>query len=184
MPKIEEIERIEEREFGFVFAVGSEKIMKRKLKFHSQDELEYFIKTHDPLDCYVSVAFYTFPTAMEEWLGAELFFDLDSKNNLKLAAVDAETVYEVLLDDFGLEKVDMRFSGSKGYHVIVHDEEPHILRTPERREIVDYFVLKYGVQTLDEATSCDIRRLRRIAGSKNSRSGKFCKILKSSFKGD
>jgi len=182
--KIEEIERIEQREFGFVFGVGGERIMKRKLKFHSQDELEYFIKTNKPLDCYVSVAFYTFPTAMEEWLCAELFYDFDSKDNLRLAAADAETVYEVLLDDFGLEKVDMRFSGSKGYHVIVHDEEPRVLRTAERREIVDYFVLKYGVQTLDEAASCDIRRLRRIANTKNSKSGKFCKVLKSSFEGD
>ena len=184
MPKIEEIERIEQREFGFVFAVGDKRIMKRKLKFHSQDELEYFIKTNNPLDCYVSVAFYTFPTAMEGWQGSVLFFDFDSKDNLRLAAADAETAYEVLLDDFGLEKVDMRFSGSKGYHVIVHDEEPRILGTAERREIVDYLVLKYGVQTLDEAASCDTRRLRRIAGTRNSRSGKFCEILKSSFGSD
>jgi len=181
MPKIEEIERIEQREFGFVFAVGGEKIMKRKLKFHSQDELEYFIKTHNPLDCYVSVAFYTFPTAMEEWLGAVLFFDFDSKNNLRLAAADAETAYEVLLDDFGLEKVDMRFSGSKGYHVIVHDEEPRILGTHERREIVDYLMLKYGVQTLDEAASCDTRRLRRIYNTVNSKSGKRCILIKKSY---
>jgi len=76
MVKIEEIERIEQREFGFMFAVGGEKIMKRKLKFHSQDELEYFIKTNNPLDCYVSVAFYTFPTAMEGWQGSVLFFDM------------------------------------------------------------------------------------------------------------
>jgi len=181
MPKIEEIERIEEREFGFVFAVGSEKIMKRKLKFHSQDELEYFIKTHDPLDCYVSVAFYTFPTAMEGWQGSVLFFDFDSKDNLRLAAADAETAYEVLLDDFGLEKVDMRFSGSKGYHVIVHDEEPRMLGTAERREIVDYLVLKYGVQTLDEAASCDTRRLRRIYNTVNSKSGKRCILIKKSY---
>jgi len=75
----------------------------------------------------------------------------------------------------------MRFSGSKGYHVIVHDEEPRILGTHERREIVDYLVLKYGVQTLDEAASCDTRRLRRIYNTVNSKSGKRCILIKKSY---
>jgi len=184
MSGIEPIERIEQREFGFIIEIGEKRFMKRKVMFWRQEELEDFIQSNNPLDCYVSVAFYENPSQMEGYIFSELFFDFDSKDNLRLAAADAETAYEVLLDDFGLEKVDMRFSGSKGYHIIVHDEEPRILGTHERREIVDYFVLKYEVQTLDEAASCDVRRLRRIAGTRNSRSGKFCKILKSSFGSD
>lgn len=181
MTKIESIERIEQREFGFVMEEGGRVYMKRKVMFFSQEELEYFIQRNNPLHCYVSVAFYEYPSQMEGYRFAELLFDLDSKENLRLAAADAETVYEVLLDDFGLEKVDMRFSGSKGYHVVVHDEKPRILGRAARREIVDYLVLKYGVQTLDEAASCDIRRLRRIYNTVNSKSGKKCILIKKSY---
>jgi len=180
---IENIENIWEREFGFVFprSEGSkETFMRRYVSFATQKELEKDIKMNKPLDCYVSVAFYKYPQNMEGWLRAELFFDFDYNENTKLAYVDALTTYEVLLSDFGLENISIRFSGSKGYHVIVHDFTPQILGTKERRAIVDYLIGKYKIETLDMAASCDVKRLRRIAGTKNSKSRKLCETVKRS----
>jgi len=176
MEKIEIIDRINEREFGFMIRGR----MMRHKTFLADTGLSRYIGEHNLDDCYVSVAFYDGPSMMMDWRGAELFYDIDCAENLRLARADAETVYEVLLDDFALKEVDMRFSGSKGYHVIVHDKEPQILDGRARREIVDYMVGKYGVEAIDAPTSGDIGRLRRIAGTKNSKSGKYCSIIKTS----
>ena len=174
---IEKILKIEKREFGFM--IGGR--MMRHKTFMADAGLSWYIAEYNPDDCYVSVAFYDGPSMMMDWRGAELFFDIDCKENLKLARADAETVYEVLLDDFALKEVDMRFSGSKGYHVIVHDREPQILDSRARREIVDYMVGKYSVETIDAPASGDIKRLRRIVGTKNSKSGEYCSMIKTSI---
>ena len=174
---IEKILEIEKREFGF-FLGDEKRFMKRKVVFNTQEELNDFIHNEKPPDCYVSVAFYQYPLLMEGWLGANLFFDIDCKDNLKLAYADALTVYEVLLDDFALKEVSLRFSGNKGYHVISSDLEPRILDSRARREIVDYLLGKYNVKTIDAPASCDIKRLRRIAGTTNSKSDKKCSVIK------
>jgi len=172
---MEKIKEIEKREFGFFVGSREHPIMVRKKRFSTQQSLEDFIRTHKPLDCFVSVAYYD----GDEWIGADLFFDLDSKENITLARADAETVYEVLLDDFGLKEVTMNFSGSKGYHVIATDEVIRELTTRDRREICDYLIGKYKVKTLDTKASIDVKRLRRIEGTINSKSGKLCSLIKS-----
>lgn len=180
---IEEIGDITKREFGFFFkSLSGKNYMKRKFTFDSQEALVSFIRDGSPLDCYVSVAYYKYPAQMEGWLGASLFFDIDCKENLKLAYADAITVYEALLDDFALKEVSLRFSGSKGYHVLAQDADPRVLGRHARQEIVDYLVGTYNfnVMTVDSPASCDIKRLRRIAGTVNSKSGELCKILKES----
>ncbi|RLI17447.1 hypothetical protein DRO49_03620 [Candidatus Bathyarchaeota archaeon] len=172
---MEKIKEIEKREFGFFVGSRENPVMVRKKRFRTQEDLENFIRTHNPLDCFVSVAYYD----GGEWIGADLFFDLDSKENTTLARADAETIYEVLLDDFGLKEVTMNFSGSKGYHVIATDEVIRELTTRDRREICDYLIGKYKVETLDTKASIDVKRLRRIEGTINSKSGKLCSLIKS-----
>ena len=174
---IDPIEEIWKREFGFVLQHNGKTFMRRKLSFETQRELEAYIEEKKPLDCYVSVAFYQYPTQMRDWLGSELFFDFDSKENVKLAYADAITAYEVLKENFALNNISLRFSGAKGYHVIVNDPIVRTLRQRERRQIADYLCFRYRLTTLDAAAACDISRLRRIAGTKNSKSGKFCSIL-------
>jgi len=175
---LEKHPEIWKREFGFFFRYReSEMRMVRYESFTNHSELRNYIEKYNPADCFVSVAYYGISISPKGWEGADLFFDLDS-DNLHRARADAETVYEVLLDDFGLKEVQMTFSGNKGYHVLVFDKELHPLGSMERREIVDYMREKYGVSTIDAGASCDIRRLRRIVGTKNSKSGKFCSTVK------
>ena len=177
---IEEIRGISSREFGFVFKYSDgSTYVSRKLTFDTQRELVNYICTKKPLDCYVSVAYYKYPTELKGWFGSDLFFDLDSKEDLKLAYADALTVYEVLLDDFGLKNVVVNFSGSKGYHVISSDKEVLKLGKCERKEIADYMVIKYGVKTLDVVSTVDLKRLRRIVGTINSKSGEECRRVNS-----
>lgn len=179
MTPIEQIQEIQNREFGFMRpGVGKKLIMERHLRFVTSLQLRERIAANNNVDCFVSVATYDDPVHMSGWLGADLFFDIDNKDNLALARADAETVYEVLIDDFALKEVSLRFSGAKGYHVIATDERPRILGSKERREIVDYMTEKYNVVSIDAPVSGDVKRLRRIAGTINSKSGKYCKVLR------
>jgi predicted DNA primase small subunit len=173
---------IDKREFGFVFENDGKRSMSRRFSFSTDDELLDFIEMRKPLDCYVSVAYYKYPTQMKDWLGADLFFDFDCEENVKRAYAEALTTYEVLLDDFALNDVVMNFSGSRGYHVIAFDEEPHTLEQYARRQIAEYLIGRYHVETLDVPASCDIKRLRRLEGTINSKSGKLCERIQSKAK--
>ena len=179
--QIEKIREIEKREFGFMF---EDRLDPRKIKmvrykmFLLQAELERYIRENQPAHCFVSTAYYSTSFDMKGWTGADLFFDGDYEKNLILPRADAETIYEALLDDFALKDVTLNFSGSKGYHVIAFDEASRCLDGRARREIVDYMVGRYRVETIDAPASCDVRRLRRITGTINSKSGKYCEVIK------
>ena len=184
---------IERREFGFLFLSGasgknrnSEKpFMVRHKSFASEEKLWSFIMDSDPSDCFISTAYYQNPSArkMEEkgWLGADLFYDLDGKPD-ELFAVKKETIIlqHALNEDFGLDS-QLIFSGSKGYHVVVITDDEKVLKmeSDARREVVDYLEVKHHCVFIDEPASCDVHRLRRLPGTKNSKSGKMCKIVKS-----
>lgn len=176
--ELETIEDIRSREFGFMQNGPTGVYMKRHATFSDADALRAYIERWEPVGCYVSVARYDDPATMSGWRGADLFFDIDSEDRIPLAQAQAHTVYESLLDDFGLEEVSLRFSGAKGYHVIATDERPRILDSACRREMVYYFQAKYGVTCIDAPASCDTRRIRRIAGTRNAKSGRFCELVR------
>ncbi len=59
---------------------------------------------------------------------------------LNIAKAEAAKVSDILIQDFGLPKKDIRlfFSGHRGYHVIVESEVTSALDSMGRKEIVDY----------------------------------------------
>ena len=180
--QLEQIIEIEKREFGFMF-MDLDKPMRRYQLFSSQDELEYYIDEEQPDHCFVSTAYFKDrDLSMKSWIGADLFFDfdVDATGNKRLAQADAESTYLMLLDNFGLEKVRLSFSGNKGYHVMSFDDAPKILNAAARREICDYLIEVGALKSLDTPTSADLRRLRRITGTKNAKSGRECRIIKQS----
>lgn len=73
------VEKIEQREFGFMFF--NKEGMVRHTAFKSVNELSLYLRKHVPAHVYYSTAFYERPDAptMEEkvWKGAELVFDID-----------------------------------------------------------------------------------------------------------
>ena len=183
------ISQIEKREFGFLFpSVSIEKskkaVMARHKSFSSEKEVWNFIDETNPLDCFLSTAYYRKPSArkMEEkgWLGADLFFDLDNdKKSLFDVKAEAQIIKHVLREDFGISDSQIIFSGAKGYHVVstINDTKVLGIGSMERREIIDYLKNKYRCRFIDSPASCDIHRLRRLPGTINSKSGKMCEII-------
>jgi DNA primase small subunit len=159
-----------QREWGFLFYEDApDKArpmqMHRHKSFNSAIELNDYLKSMAPSHAYHSAAYYQFPQAptMQEkkWLGADLIFDLDAdhlpnppksysgmlgmvKNEIK------RLIDEFLIDDLGFREkdIDIVFSGGRGYHVHIRDDRVKLLKSPERREIVDY-ILGTGLDPKD-----------------------------------
>src|SRR3989338_2704834 len=140
----------EEREFG----IGNKKkIDARHLSFNSIDEFRLYLVSNTPLFTSHSTAYYRYPneTPIERkgWKGADLVFDLDLHADgkyevyKKLDDVKEDAIRlieEFLIADFGINKKNILlvFSGNRGYHIHVREEEFLELRSDERKEIVDY----------------------------------------------
>ncbi|RLG20657.1 hypothetical protein DRN72_04840 [Methanosarcinales archaeon] len=214
-----EVRTISQREFAFFYKKGekwNEKkqrtdpiyYIERRKSFTTNEELWDYIEKKNPTHCFFSTAYYTFPhlapSERSFWNGTDLFFDFDSKQNLKLAYAEARFVYDYLQDYFAIDDLEMIFSGSKGYHVIAYGyhnnprltEKLRKLSTQERREIVDYFALRYAPEeerkeydkrnftpllTLDPEPTIDIHRIRRLPGTVHGGSGEMCKVIRSTF---
>jgi DNA primase small subunit len=147
-----------QREWGFIFHEESQGVaMRRHKSFNTEGELADYLKSMPPAHAYHSAAYYKYPQAptMQEkdWLGADLIFDLDADHlpgkftsyggmleNVKKEII--RLIDEFLIDDLGFREkdLDIVFSGGRGYHVHVRDERVRALKSPERREIVDYLL--------------------------------------------
>ena len=151
MPK-----KFSRREFGFMF-FGS-RAMARHIAFSTTGNLKSFLVGNAPAHVFYSSAYYSKPAEKrmedKDWLGADLIFDLDADH---LAGADRmdyrETLDKVrrealklvddfLIRDFGFENFEIVFSGSRGYHIHVYDEQVLNFGSRERREIVDYLTGK------------------------------------------
>ena len=147
------------REWGFIFYDETPGVaMRRHKAFNSEGELNDYLASMAPAHAYHSAAYYQYPQAPtmleKKWLGADLIFDLDADHlpgvkdmsySEMLANVKKEIIRlidEFLVDDLGFREQDMDivFSGGRGYHVHVRDERVRTLKSPERREIVDYLL--------------------------------------------
>ena len=136
------------REFG----VGTleDKIKFRHKSFQSARELEAYLRAEAPFYISYSSAYYEFPanTPMESknWLGADLVFDLDvpmsfaDERKMEEVKGEALNLLDFLTNDFAFPRarIEVNFSGSKGYHIHVYDESVRKLSGDARREIVDY----------------------------------------------
>jgi len=134
--------QIEQREFG----VGKDKkIDSRHLMFKSQDKLNFYLRSAVPFYISYSAAYYEFPDARpmpnKHWLGSDLVFDLDTtdldlscdhphdmvcKKCMRQITIEcSRLVNQFLRKDFGFKKDKMRvvFSGNRGFHVHVFDDE-------------------------------------------------------------
>lgn len=144
------IKSIERREFG----VGSsKKIDSRHLAFSTVSEFRNYLISNTPFFVSHSAAYYHFPDATpiekKQRIGADLIFDLDIHGDGKYGVYPRldeakrdviRLLEEFLISDFGISKNNMLvvFSGNRGYHIHVRDDEYMILGGDERREIVNY----------------------------------------------
>ncbi|MFT4921410.1 MAG: DNA primase small subunit [Haloarculaceae archaeon] len=144
-----------EREWGYVpWTEGPGETYVRHNSLLDVGELATFLERERPRHVYFSAGRYEDPSAStmsgKSWRSSDLIFDLDADH---LPSADPEDTYREslakckdalvrLLDfletDFAFEELTVVFSGSRGYHVHVRDEEIQHLDRDGRREIVDY----------------------------------------------
>lgn len=130
--------------------------------------LTSFLARERPRHIYYSTGRYERPgtDTMDEkgWIGSDLVFDLDADH---LPAATTEDTYAerlgkckaaltrllaLLEEDFGFEDMTIVFSGGRGYHVHVRDQDVFELGRAERREVVNYLRGK-GLAGIDRLTS-------------------------------
>ncbi|MCD6230193.1 MAG: DNA primase catalytic subunit PriS [Candidatus Diapherotrites archaeon] len=153
---------VDKREFGVSFDL-KKKIAMRHLAFSTENALNSFLVSEVPFFISYSLAYYEIPDARpmeaKNWLGADLAFDLDAQDIVPrkckedhsdawvcekcLGAIKDETVKLVenfLVPDFGFDKNKLQivFSGHKGYHVHFRENEIHSLDQRARVKLIDY----------------------------------------------
>lgn len=144
-----------EREWGYVpWTEGPGETYVRHNALLDLGEIGDFLARERPKHVYFSAGRYDDPGAStmggKGWQSSDLVFDLDADH---LDTTDPEDSYAEMLAackealqrllsflevDFGFEELEVVFSGSRGYHVHVRDEDVQFLGSDPRREIVDY----------------------------------------------
>jgi DNA primase catalytic subunit len=195
-PDLELITDLNKRHFRFLLPNG--RFFKVKDIVRSSRDLQKWLVKMKPLDIYYSTSTYLNPTSVaprpkkstDYWgpgnvvLSHDVAFDIDrqplSLFNLERARKEAVHLYDFLTDrNYPLKYV--AFSGSKGFHLIFEDvdniiepdfrirERAIILR---RKALVDE-VIKEGIE-IDKAVTVDTRRIIRLPGTINSKTGYCC----------
>jgi DNA primase small subunit len=185
------IPRYNEREFCIV--VRGKYI--RHLAFSSVERLRAFLIEHYPEHVYYSSAYYNDPGApkmnLKGWKGADLVFDIDydklKRATLKEARRQTFKLVSILRHDFGFDPkdIEVRFSGNRGYHVVVYGPCIIDMRKAERKEIADYFLIEKRDDgkpnknhiRIDAQVTVDTSRLIRLPGSLHGKSNKPCAII-------
>ncbi|RQH00344.1 DNA primase small subunit PriS [Natrarchaeobius oligotrophus] len=145
-----------EREWGFIpWTDGPGTTMVRHRSLLELGDLSEFLVRKRPRHVYFSAGRFRDPGASsmsaKDWQSADLVFDLDA-DHLPSVTLGEDSYAEMLekckaalfrlLDflenDFAFEDVEVVFSGGRGYHVHVRDENVVHLEREHRREIVDY----------------------------------------------
>jgi DNA primase small subunit len=146
----------DEREWGHIpWTRGGGTTMIRHRSLLDLGDLGTHLASEAPRHVYFSAARYDDPGAStmgeKGWREADLVFDLDADH---LPGVDPETtpygemleagkralvdLLDLLEEDFDFDRMQVVFSGGRGYHVHVRDESVRRLDSEARREIVDY----------------------------------------------
>jgi DNA primase small subunit len=144
-----------EREWGYVpWTESPGETYVRHNSLLDLGELSDFLARERPKHVYFSAGRYDDPSAStmsdKGWRRSDLIFDLDADHlpsttpgdsyaEMLAACKDALfRLLDFLETDFAFEELTVVFSGSRGYHVHVRDENIQRLSRESRREVVDY----------------------------------------------
>ena len=152
------------REFGFELLNGK---FTRNLSFKTPEELHDFLIERTPLGVYVGAIFdpppsWETPIHTLTWKGREFIIDIDldvydsvrtcackgTKNMChscwKLIPTAIKFIDETLKVDFGFEHREWFFSGRRGVHCWIFDEEVLTLTDEQRASIIEYLSIIRG----------------------------------------
>ncbi|MFC7072031.1 DNA primase small subunit PriS [Halovenus rubra] len=143
------------REWGYVpWTAGPGETYVRHNSLLGMGDLTDFLVRERPRHVYFSAGRYDEPAeeTMDDkgWQSSDLIFDLDADHLPNTSPEDSyadhlsackDALYRLLdflRDDFSFDDMHLVFSGSRGYHVHVRDENIQTLDSDARRDIVDY----------------------------------------------
>tara|TARA_B100000586_G_scaffold225164_1_gene172732 strand:- start:2238 stop:3527 length:1290 start_codon:yes stop_codon:yes gene_type:complete len=192
------ISDLSHRHFRIVSSHGQ--FLKIKDRINNSDQLNKKLLTLRPKDVYYSTSTYLNPTTVGPRgkersiltksgivMKNDISFDLDreplSIRNLEEVRKDCKKLID-FMDDKGCSLKYIAFSGSKGFHVIYEDKEGVAIADPFEREmeIIRFrkeLVNKIKEQgiSIDSSITVDTRRIIRLPGTINSKTGYACTLL-------
>jgi hypothetical protein len=183
------------RHFRFLLHRGT--FLKLQHRIRSEDVLRRWLVRYRPSDVYYSTSCWLVPENLGRrertpvsdniLLSSDVAFDIDrspfSPANLELARGDTLRLL-TFCDDNDMTVKYIAFSGSKGFHVICADtcrsDDPSpFVREDEakaRRKEIIARVLAKGI-AIDTRITADTRRIIRVPGTINSKTGYICTVL-------
>lgn len=195
LPDLSAITDLHHRHFRFLLMQGT--FLKLQHRIRSEDELRRWLVRYRPADVYYSTSCWLVPenlgrrerTPLSDniFLSSDIIFDIDrspfSRENLELARGDTLRLLQYCDTSHTVVKY-IAFSGSKGFHVVCadpcryHDPSPFVredMAKAARKEIVAR-VLEEGI-AIDTKVTVDTRRIIRVPGTINSKTGYICTVL-------
>ena len=186
------------RHFRIISENGN--FLKVKDRIYTSEQMKKKLINLRPRDVYYSTSTYLNPTTVGPRgkersiltksgivLQNDISFDLDreplSIRNLEKTRKDCKRLID-FMDDNGYSLKYIAFSGSKGFHVIYEDDKRVAIADPferemetikSRRELVDK-IKKQGI-SIDSSITVDTRRIIRLPGTINSKTGYACTLL-------
>jgi hypothetical protein len=182
------------RQFKFVLRRGN--FFKVPDQVRGKKKLQEWIHKKKPLDVYYSVACWMRPDLVgartekiseNHFLFADLAFDIDSKKKGAAGIEEARKQAVALAEFLEKEKIKVKyiaFSGSKGFHLVCEDPFTYEAKNPlereeeakkKRRALVEK-IKGAGIE-IDSKVTVDSRRIIRLPGTINSKSGRECRII-------
>lgn len=189
------ISSVKFRHFRFRLEDGSFYKVKRKIH-DSQDLREHLVKKA-PLDVYYSTAcwlnLHRLGSRVEKdvlknlMISCDLAFDIDRGGKFKLEDTRQQAIRtNEFLESKGISVRYSAFSGNKGFHVVCDDpwNDEITEENPKKRELEAIEKRKKIVQeakreaiVFDEKVTVDTRRIIRLPGTVNSKTGLVCTVL-------
>jgi len=162
--------------------------MRRHIAVSDVKELRKLVTERVPKHLYYSTALYEHPDVEDMdakgWIGADLVFDIDADHLpncteedlvgcLSNAIDETMRLIDALNNELGLDNYRIFFSGRRGFHIHVENDELRKLGTRERRVLVEFltargldksaFELRMGRRKVSAWHVAQVGSLRRIA---------------------
>lgn len=200
LPETSVISQLNHRHFRL--ALPSGRFMKLQDRIRDPKTLQDWLVRLTPFHVYYTTSSWLDPVALKPRpkkngkkfresgiiLSNDVAFDIDRepllKRNLESARLDTLRLRD-LMREKGYTFKYGAFSGSKGFHLFYHDHEAPELADPYEREmallesrknLVKEVVEEHGID-IDQGVTKDTRRIMRVPGTVNIRTGYVCTIL-------
>lgn len=148
------------RELAYI--LWDDETMRRHISRQSISSLKMFLSENKPRHLYISAAIFEKPGASnmksKNWKGSNLIFDIDAQDvpyinendsypeKMSKCKNEIQKLINFIEDDFGIYNYSVNFSGSKGFHLRVRDENVLNLSSKERIEISNYLSLSKDIK--------------------------------------